>query len=115
MSARSSRVKKLLSYTVVGYFSDNKQPFTCPVDAFTPEGAAGNAVCDLLEINGWEEDRASEVVVVAILGHNPGADIAVAYDLPEVASGASFSADSHDVQRAVPEVADVLAEAVLAT
>ena len=100
-------MQRLLSYTVVGYFSDNRQPFTCPVDAYTPHEAARLVVRDVLELNGWKDDRAAEVMIVAILGHNPGADITVAYDIPEVTSGYSFSADSHDVQRAVPEVAAV--------
>ena len=86
----------MLSYAVVGYFRDNNQPFTCPVRAAFPLVAAEEAVREMLSVNGWDADYADDIVIVAILGHNPDADVVEDYDLPEVVSGAEFLGESAD-------------------
>ena len=77
-------------FCVVGYYYDNNQPFTSPVSAASPLAAAGAAVRSVLDLNAWDDDRADEIVIVAVLGHNPGADIVVAYDQAEITKGEKF-------------------------
>lgn len=57
-----------LTYTVVGFYSDNMQPWIEFVMAKSPSEAAEKAVQELIETNGG--DLVGEIMVVEILpGH----------------------------------------------
>ena len=81
-----------LSYTVVGYYSDNNQPWTSHVEAENPKGAGKNAVEELMDLNGFNPSDPADssygdiIVVVAILSGR--ADLATVS--PDVVAGTTF-------------------------
>lgn len=54
-------------YSVVGYYSDNNQPWLKIVQAENSAQATFKAVLAVLDINGWDEDDADKVKVVMVL------------------------------------------------
>lgn len=81
-------------FFIVGHYYDNNQPFTCPTSAGSPLAAAGAAVRSMLDVNEWDEDRANDVLIVAVLGVDAKGNIGVALVLPEVMPGGEFLKDS---------------------
>ena len=81
-------------FCVVGYYYDNNQPFTCPISAASPLGAAGAAVRSMLDVNEWDEDQANDLLIVAVLGIDAEGNIGAALVLPEVMPGGEFLKDS---------------------
>ncbi len=53
------------SYTVVGFYADNQQPWATTVDAGSPEQAAGNAVREMMLTNDW--DTPDDIRVIEVL------------------------------------------------
>jgi hypothetical protein len=56
-------------YTVVGYFTDNNQPWMEPAQAKDPMHAAVLAVRALLKRNEWSEENADNLMVVEVIDH----------------------------------------------
>lgn len=57
----------MLTYTIVGYYTDNNQPFTTHVSAVNPAQAMRHGVEWALDVNGWDTTYADSVNIVAVL------------------------------------------------
>lgn len=57
----------MLTYTVIGFYTDNNQPFVISTSALNPDSAERSAVEEALELNGWDRDYADEIRIVTVL------------------------------------------------
>lgn len=54
-------------YTIIGLYNDNQQPFSTIVHARDPQAAKIRGVEWALDINGWNDDDAYCVDIIAVI------------------------------------------------